>query len=268
MFKRLLSLIRSWFGAGIDKLEDPELLLQQAQTEMREMHARNRERAVKAITQKNNLQQMVDDTQRQTDNLQAKAELALKRGDRDLALQLLKEKQSYEQTLQLTRGQLETAIETVEQVKTAIKHEEEKIRQKTAEALALKAQWQNSKIQIEMTKALEGMQGFEDTTQAFGRAKDKIKNANSEMLARTELAKNGIKGKLDQLDIAENDVAAESELAALEAKLGLGSTTVAPQTTTVTSGAQSDIERQLAELEARVGGSSGSAGGATGTTGS
>jgi hypothetical protein len=35
--------------------EDPEVLLSQAQREMTEMHARNRERAVQAITQKNNL---------------------------------------------------------------------------------------------------------------------------------------------------------------------------------------------------------------------
>jgi len=84
MFKRLWSIIKSWFGAGLDKIEDPELLLQQAQEEMRAMHAKNRERAVQAITQKNNLQQMVNDTQKTVDNLQAKAELALKRGDRDL----------------------------------------------------------------------------------------------------------------------------------------------------------------------------------------
>lgn len=96
MFKRLINLIKSWFGAGLDTLENPDLLLQQAQEEMRAVHQKNRERAVQAITQKNNLQQMVDDTQKKVDMLQSKAELALKRGDRDLALQLLKEKQSYE----------------------------------------------------------------------------------------------------------------------------------------------------------------------------
>ncbi|MEI6432598.1 MAG: PspA/IM30 family protein, partial [bacterium] len=139
MFKRLLNVIKSWLGFGIDKLENPELLLQQAQEEMKAAAARNRERAVQAITQKNNLQQMVDDLQKTVDNLQAKAELSLKRGDRDLALQLLKEKQNYDQSLQSTRAQLEAAIETAEQVKLAIKREEEKIREKTAQALALKA---------------------------------------------------------------------------------------------------------------------------------
>jgi len=259
MLRRFWNLIKSWFGAGLDNLEDPELLLNQAQTEMRELHAKNRERAVQAITQKNNLQQIVDDTQKRVDMLQQKAESALKRGDRELALQLLKEKQQFEVTLTATKENLAQAIDTSEQVKVAIKREEEKIRQKTAEALALKAQWKNSQIQIAMNKALEGIQGVEDSTQAFSRAQAKIKNANSEMMARSELAKGNMVGRLNDLEIAEGDVAAESELAALEAKMGLSSTP-APQTTVKTTSAESDIERQLAELEAKVGGA-GSSGG-------
>jgi len=253
MFKRLWNVIKSWFGAVVEKVEDPELLLQQAQEEMRAMHAKNRERAVQAITQKNNLQQMVNDTQKTVDNLQAKAELALKRGDRDLALQLLKEKQSYDQSLQLTRAQLEQAIETSEAVKVAIKREEEKIREKTAQALALKAQWKNSQIQIAMNKALEGMQGIDDMDQAFGRAQQKIKNATSEMNARAELAKGRVENRVRDLELAEGDVAAESELAALESKLGLSSTPVVTQTTRTTG--DSDVMSELERLEAKIGGS-------------
>ncbi len=256
MLKRLWSYLKALFGSGLDKLEDPDILLSQAQREMTEMHARNRERAVQAITQKNNLQQMVSDTQKRVDNLQAKAELALKRGDRDLALQLLKEKQSYEVSLTTTKASLEQAIEMSESVKTAIKREEEKIRQKTAEALALKAQWKNSQIQIAINKSLDGLGSIEDTTASFDRAQQKIRNATSEAGARAELGKQKVENRMNDLDLAEGNIAAENELAQLEAKLGMGSAPI-PQTTTTTTGASSDIERQLAELEAKVGGSGG-----------
>lgn len=261
MFKRLITLIKSWFGAGLEKLEDPEVLLQQAQEDWRAMQAKNRERAVKAITQKNQLQQMVDDTQKTITNLESKAELALKRGERDLALQLLKEKQSYDQTLQLTRAQLEQAIETSEQIKLAIKNEEEKIRQKTAEALALKAQWQNSKIQIEINKALEGFQSIDDTTQTFGRAKAKISQSNSEMQARRELTSTSVNARLDALTVAETDVAAENELAALEQKLGLSS---APPQHVVKAETDSSVMSELERLEARIGSGGSSSGGSAG----
>src|SRR5688572_19695532 len=199
MLKRLWNYIKSLFSRGLDTLENPDILLEQAQREMTEMHARNRERAVQAITQKNNLQQMVDDTQKRVDNLQAKAELALKRGDRDLALQLLTEKQQYDATLTATKASLAQAIETVEAVKVAIRREEERIRQKTAEALALKAQWKNSQIQNAMHKALDGM-GIDQTTQTFDRAQSKIRTAQSESQARAELAKERVETRIADLD--------------------------------------------------------------------
>ncbi len=264
MLKRFWRYIVALLSGGLDKFEDPEVLLSQAQREMQEMHARNRERAVQAITQKNNLQQMVDDTQKRVDNLQAKAELALKRGDRDLALQLLKERQQYETTLAATQASLAQAIETSEAVKNAIRREEETIRQKTAEALALKAQWKNSQIQNAMHKALDniggGIAGMEQT---FGRAQEKIRTANSEAQARAEMAKTRVESRISDLDSAVGTEAAETELAQLEAKLGIGSTTAAPRTTTTTTttSTDSDIERQLAELEAKVGGSGGGTGG-------
>jgi phage shock protein A len=178
----------------------------------------------------------------------------LKRGDRDLALQLLKEKQGYEQTLQMTRVQLEQAIETSEAVKKAIKSEEERIRQKTAEALALKAQWKNAQIQIEMDKALQSIQGIEDTEQSFTRAQAKIKNATSEVQARAELAKGRVENRIRDLELAETDVAAANELEQLEAKLGIGSTPVAQQTTTKVE--DSSVMSELEKLEAKIGGSS------------
>ena len=155
MLKRFWNYVKALLSGGLDTLENPDILLEQAQREMQEVHARNRERAVQAITQKNNLQQMVDDLQKKTNTLQAKAELALKRGDKDLALQLLKEKQSYTTSLETTQASLVQAIETSEQVKVAIKREEERIRQKTAEALSMKAQWKNAQIQNAINKAAE-----------------------------------------------------------------------------------------------------------------
>ena len=256
MLKRLWRYIVALLSGGLDKMEDPEVLLSQAQREMQEMQARNRERAVSAITRKNNLQQMVEDTQKRVNNLQTKAELALKRGDRELALQLLKEKQQYEGTLTNLNSSLAQAQETVESVKVAIRREEERIREKTAQALALKAQWKNSQIQIAMNKALEGM-GVDDTAKTFERAQEKIRNANSEQLARSELAKQRVDSRVADLDEAVGAEAAEEELAAMEARLGMTSATPAATTTTTVTSADSDLERQLAELEARVGGGAG-----------
>lgn len=256
MFGRIWRYIQGLLGFKLDQLEDPEILLQQAQQEMRENQAKNRERAVQAITQKNNLQAEADKTQKIVDNLQAKAELALKNGDRDLARQLLVEKGQYETTLVTIQQSLQSAVETTEAIKVAIRREEERIRAKTAQAMAMKTQWKQSQIEISLNKALEGMT-TDGTDHAFERAAAKISNAHSESQARTELAKESLNGRLAKLDDVEMNTNADAQLAEMEQRMGLAPKPQATTSTTpasVTPTATSEVDRQLQELEARVGG--------------
>ena len=218
---------------------------------------------MQAITQKNNLQAEADKTQKIVDNLQAKAELALKNGDRDLARQLLVEKGQYETTQATIQQSLQSAVETTEAIKVAIRREEERIRAKTAQAMAMKTQWKQSQIEISLNKALEGMT-TDGTDQAFDRAAAKISNAHSESQARTELARESLNGRLAKLDDVAMDANADAQLAEMEQRMGLGpkSTATASTTTAATTPAPtSEVDRQLQELEARVGG-----GGGTGTS--
>jgi phage shock protein A len=257
MFARIFGYLKALFGIRLDQLEDPEVLLKQAQDEMRQAHAKNRERAVQAITQKNNLQAEVDKTQKMIDNLQAKAEIALKNGDRDLALQLLREKQTYETNMTSLKASLQSAIEVTEQIKVAIQREEERIRTKTAQAMAMKTQWKQAQIENSINKALDNMQA-DGTDAAFERAAAKISNARSESSARTELAKGKIENRIAALDDVQADSAASQELEALEQKLGLAPATAAPAVSTPTtvtpsaSAATDAAEKELAELEAKV----------------
>jgi len=257
MFARIWRYLKGLLGFKLDELEDPEILLQQAQQEMREAQAKNRERAVQALTQKNNLQALVDQTQKTVDNLQAKAELALKNGDRDLARQLLVEKQQYETTLATTKESLANVLQTTETIKQAIRHEEERIRAKTAQALALKAQWKQSQIEISINKALDGF-STDNTDAAFERAKSKIATARSESSARTELAKDNLQGRLTALDDVAANNAADDELARMEQNMGLAPKPAAATVTTTpaTAASVSEIDKQLQALEAKVGGSS------------
>ena len=66
-----------------------------------------------------------------------------------------------------------------------------------------------------------------------------------------------MESKIAALEASEGDLAAENELAALEAKLGLGSAPI-PQAT-VKPG-DSSVMSELERLEAKIGGSSGSGG--------
>ncbi|MBB6053672.1 PspA/IM30 family protein [Armatimonas rosea] len=132
-------------------------LLDLAKKRLDELHARHREQAVIALTQKNNLQSQVDDLQKTVQNLQEKAEAAVRKGENALADKLLREKQSYELSLRSAEETLQQAVETGEQVKRALDREEEQVRAKTAQILALQLEWKGTQIEEAMQEQLESM---------------------------------------------------------------------------------------------------------------
>lgn len=247
--KRFFAWLRAIFNRGMDKLEDPEVMLDQARRDMTQALVTNREKAVQAITQKNRLQQMLDESTRKAAQLETQAAAALKAGNRDLARGFLREKATNDATIETLKTTLAAAVETVEQVKVAIKRQEEEVRRKTAEALALKAQWKQSQIQSSITKALEGLTFENEYEGSFAAARDKIADKQAEAAARQEMFSGSIQGKMMTMEDQAMDMAAEEELKKLEEKLGLG--TVEPEqnaTTTTTS----DVEAELDELEKRL----------------
>lgn len=263
---RFFNWIKGLFNRAMDKVEDPEMMLDQARRDMTSALTGNREKAVQAITQKNRLQALLDDEKKKSASLESKASMALKQGDRETATMLMREKMNADATIATLQGSYDQAVATVEQVKVAIKRQEEEVRKKTAEALAMKAQWKQAQIQNSISKALDGLT-FENQFEGFGAAQEKIRMAQSEASARQEMQTGSLQGKLLQIEDKARDYEAEEALSALELKLGLTmkpSAEVATQTVTVGGTAapvandaklQSEAEKQLEELEKRLKGS-------------
>jgi phage shock protein A len=248
--KRFFRWLKALFHRGMDKLEDPEMMLEQAQRDMRQALATNREKAVQAITQKNRLQQMVDENERKSIQLEQQATMALRQGNRDLARQLLREKTAVDANLDGLKTNLAQATETVESVKTAIKRQEHEVRTKTAEALALKAQWKQAQIQTSISKALEGLTFESEYEGSFAAARDRIKDKQAEASARQEMLAGSVQGKMMQMEDQAMDYAADEELRKLEERLGLA--TPAQTSETLKQDAATDVDAQLAELEKRI----------------
>ncbi|MBL8086600.1 MAG: PspA/IM30 family protein [Chthonomonas sp.] len=247
--KRFFAWLKALFNRGMDKLEDPELMLDQARRDMSEALRQNREKAVQAITQKNRLQTMLDEQTRRSAQLEQQATVALKQGNRDLARQFMREKQSADTAVEQLKGTYAAALETVEQVKVAIKRQEEEVRKKTAEALAMKAQWKQAQIQESITKALQGLTFESEYEGSFAAAREKIQNKQAEASARTEMFSGSVQGKMMSMEDQAMDMAAEEELKKLEERLGVATPTVAEAGTVEVT---TDVDAQLDELEKKL----------------
>lgn len=250
--RRFFAWLKALFNRGMDKLEDPEIMLDQARRDMQQALIQNRERAVQAITQKNKLQDMMDTAEKKSAQLESQATLALKQGNRDLARQFLREKATTDATIEALRGTLAQAVETVESVKIAIKRQEEEVRRKTAEALAMKAQWKQAQIQSSISKALEGLTFESEYEGSFAAARDKIKDKQAEAAARQEMMAGSLQGKVMAMEDQAMDYQAEAELKKLEERLGLSTETTEVEGIELKQDANSDVDAQLSELEKRI----------------
>jgi phage shock protein A len=265
--RRFFNWLRGIFNRTMDRIEDPDIMLDQARRDMQAALIANREKAVQAITQKNRLQSMLEEERKKSSALESRAAAALKSGDREMATQFMREKMNVDATIATLQSSYENAVQTVEQVKVAIKRQEEEVRKKTAEALAMKAQWKQAQIQNSISKALDGLT-FENQFEGFGAAAERIRDAQSEAAARQEMMSSSLQGKIMTMEDKARDLEAEEELTKLEERLGMKPATesvAAEQHVQVGEGgaaptlneaeeaqAQSEAEKQIEELERRL----------------
>ena len=134
-----------------------------------------------------------------------------------------------------------------------------------------------AQIQIKINKALESFQ-FGNANDNWNVATERIQGLQSEANARNEIINTSMDSKIRDLEVSQMDVEAERQLAELESKMSLGASPANNYTTNNVqqmqtlgggvmngsgsngsaasngAGAESDIDRQLRELESRLSG--------------
>jgi phage shock protein A len=220
LFSRIWRVIKGWLLIGVEKAEDPEIILTEAKEAMDRELAKAKEAAVTAIGQRNLLRGMLADQEKRIRELDAQARTALKSGNEDLARQVLVEKSNIQKTVDNLNVQLAQAEQAATSVKESIRALEEQVRQRAAERLALIAGWKQAQIQESLNKALSGV-SLDSHVQAFEKASDKVKELQAKAEARVEVASGDLNSKLAQLRNTMSAQQAEDELQALKSEMGL-----------------------------------------------
>lgn len=240
LLARIWRIIKGWFTIAVEKAEDPEVILAEAQEAMRRSLEKAKESAVAAIQQRNLLRAMLQQQENRAAELEALARQALRSGKEETARQLLVERGAYLQQIESLRAQLEQAEQAAEAAKASIQRFEQEVRQKYAQRLATVARWKQAKIQEQLNRALSQI-GMESHDEAFRRAEERVQALEAQAQARLELAQSGVTQEIEQLRASVRNTAAEEELARLKAEMGLA-----------TSAATSDVEATLEQMKAET----------------
>lgn len=250
LFDRISRVVRSNVNDLVSKAEDPEKILEQSIIDMSEDLVQLRQAVAKTIATQKRTQQQYEQAQSQANNWTSRAQLALQKGDENLAREALNRKKTHADTATMLKAQLDPQTAQVETLKRSLIQLESKISEAKTKKNMLKARMQAAKAQEQLQSQVSSL-NLGGSMAAFERMEEKVLEAEARSQATGELVGADIERQFAMLE-SGSDV--EDELASMKAQLTGGSTSQAslPQGGASTS-PNSDVDAELEQLRRELG---------------
>ncbi|MBH8565705.1 PspA/IM30 family protein [Nostoc sp. CENA67] len=225
LFDRIRRVVSANLNDLVNKAEDPEKMLEQAILEMQEDLVQLRQGVAQAIAAQKRTEKQYNDAQNEINKWQRNAQLALQKGDENLARQALERKKTYSDTSTALKTSLDQQSTQVETLKRNLIQLESKISEAKTKKEMLKARITTAKAQEQLEGMVRGM-NTNSAMAAFERMEEKVLMQEARAQSAAELAGADLESQFARLE-SSSDV--DDELAALKASLAPASPPNQPQ---------------------------------------
>lgn len=216
LFDRIGRVINANLNDLVTKAEDPEKVLEQAVVEMQDNAVKMRQALATAIATQKKTELQYKKNQQQVDAWQKRAQLAISKGDDNLAREALIRKKSFAEAASTLEIQLQQQLEVVTNLKRDARTLEGKIVEAKSKKDMLKARANAAKAQKESRDLISGIDST-SALSAFERMEDKVMQLEAESQVAAQLEGGvSVDEQFRQLE-AGQDV--EDELAKMKAQL-------------------------------------------------
>jgi phage shock protein A len=212
---RMSRLIRANINDLIDRAEDPEKMLNELLREMNENIREARVQVANMIAQEKMLEGDLQDAQRDSQDWEHKAELAVSKGKDDLAREALRRKRDSDSIAMVYAQQLTSQQDMVAKLKQQLKLLEAKYDEALSKKDVLVARHRATVAQKQINQTISQLPGF-DSTSELDRMERKIRGEEAQTAAMAELQSDSSAYQFSEL---EQDSGVEEDLAALKARL-------------------------------------------------
>lgn len=217
LFDRIRRVVSANLNELVNKAEDPEKMLEQAILEMQEDLVQLRQGVAQAIAAQKRTEKQYNDTQNEINKWQRNAQLALQKGDENLARQALERKKTFTDTGNELKSSLDQQTVQVETLKRNLIQLESKISEAKTKKEMLKARITAAKAQEQLQGMVRGM-NTSGAMAAFERMEDKVLMQEARAQSAAELTGANLESQFAQLE-GSSDV--DDELAAMKAQMSL-----------------------------------------------
>jgi phage shock protein A len=214
IFSRLSDIVNSNINSLLDKAEDPEKMIRMVIQEMEETLVEVRSTTAKIIADKKELARRNEKLARQSQDWQAKAELALSKQREDLAKAALIEKAQVNEVIELVKEDVKKLDESLDKLSREIEQLQVKLNDARARQKAMLMRHSATQSRHQVNSKLYST-NIDQAMNRFEHFERKIETMESEIEA-TVIGKKGIAAEFEAL---EKEGKIEQELAALKAKL-------------------------------------------------
>src|SRR5579885_1244984 len=214
LLERVATLIRANLNDLIDKAEEPEKMIKQVILDMQNQLLQVKTQVAIAIADQHLLMKKQQENQQASDEWVRKAELAVEKGQDDLARAALERSMTAKNMAASFAEQVADQTAQVDNLKTALRKLELKLQEAQNKSDVLIAQHRRSRALSRASDARMKI-GDESKTAAFDRVKNKVQHAEAVSHAKSELAVDSID---DRLAALEKDDAVEKLLAEIKSR--------------------------------------------------
>ncbi len=222
-FDRLSRLLRANLNDLVSKAEDPVKILEQSVADMQSDLVKLRQAVAMAISSQKRLRSQADQAKSQVETWYKRAELALQKGEEDLAREALSRRKTFLESSTALTNQLQAQEGQVEMLKRSLVALEGKIAEAKTKKDMLKARAQAAQAQQQLQSAVGNM-GANSSMAAFERMEDKVQALEASSQAAAELAGADLESQFVALE-GGDDI--DDELTVLRRKLKGGAEAVA-----------------------------------------
>lgn len=241
---RISQLTRANINDLLDRAEDPEKMLNQILRDMETNIQQARGQVADMIAQEKIIEGDLQQTQKLSGEWGDKARRAVAAGRDDLAREALRRKKDNDDNAAIYQQQAEAQKQTVDKLKQQLQALESKYQSTLSNRDALIARQRRAKAQQQVTATLSSFSPL-DPTQELNRIEQKIRGNEAKAAAMSELQDESLDSQFHELD---QDVDIETQLAELKASVGGGSAPAAA----ISSGASNATSSSEADSSANA----------------
>ena len=231
LWARIARIFRASTGAALDKIENPELVLQQTIRDMRDRVPELNNSVAQVMATEKLLAKNKERLEGQVVDLDSKIRASVKMGRDDIATAYIGQLQQAQLDLQKTSQQLEHANLASKQALKARDNYVLQMQRRTAEAMQLINQSKQAKLQEQLAQTMESFQLGDDAS-TFNEMRDKIDRRAAAAEAKMQLGAASVDTQMQDIEREAMDMQLQDKLLAYKRDMGLlgtGSNVPTPQ---------------------------------------